>query len=65
MPKPKTRPKPVTADQCSKVRMVAGGEERHPIVIDDGVVKEWVAIGWVDNGPATEEDYERYPEVVR
>ena len=45
-------------------RMVAGNEDRYPIVIDNGMKKEWVAIGWIDAGPATAEDKAQYPTVV-
>ena len=45
-------------------RMVAGNEDRYPIVIDNGMKKEWVAIGWIDAGPATDEDKAQYPTVV-
>lgn len=45
-------------------RMVAGNEDTYPIVIDNGVKKEWVAIGWIDAGPASDEDKKLYPEVV-
>lgn len=45
------------------VRMVAGGEARHPVVIDDRTVKEWVGIGWIDLRRATADDYTKYPTV--
>lgn len=45
-------------------RMVSGGEDAITSVIDDGVKKTWVAIGWIDDGPATEEDKNTYPTVV-
>lgn len=45
-------------------RMVAGNEDTYPIVIDNGRRKEWVAIGWIDAGAASEQDKATYPEVV-
>jgi hypothetical protein len=43
--------------------MTTGGEDRISKVILDGVVKEWVGIGWIDLEPATPEDYLKIPEV--
>jgi hypothetical protein len=45
-------------------KMVAGNEDRYPIVIHEGVRKEWVAIGWIVIGPASDEDKATYPTVV-
>lgn len=45
-------------------KMVAGMEDRYPVVIDNGRRREWVAIGWIDVGPATDEDKAQYPKVV-
>ena len=46
----------------SNVAMVAGGEDLVRRVIHDGVVKEWVGIGWItlDDSP----DPDIYPVVV-
>ena len=41
--------------------MVAGGEKRHPIVIDDRTVREWVGFGWIDLRRATSADFSKYP----
>lgn len=57
--------KKVKARELSKLKMVAGNEKKYKIVIDNGILKEWVAIGWIDIGEATEEDYEYYPVVER
>ena len=43
--------------------MTTGGEDRISKIILDGVVKEWVGIGWIDIGEAEPEDYLKYPEV--
>lgn len=47
------------------LKMAAGNELLYPIVIDEGFVKEWVGIGWIDLGTATEDDYKKYPTVTR
>lgn len=57
--------KTVHIDDVSNIRMVAGGEKRHPIVILDGILKEWVGIGWIGNLPPTDEERAKYPIVVR
>ncbi len=56
--------KTVKRSELSNLRMAAGNEQRIGIVIDDGVVKEWVGIGWIDLGPADAEDEKKYPKVV-
>lgn len=43
--------------------MTTGGEDRISKIILDGVVKEWVGIGWIDIGTATPDDYSKIPEV--
>lgn len=45
-------------------KMVAGNEDVYNKVVDDGILKEWVAIGWINLGPATDEDKATYPTVV-
>lgn len=55
--------KEVHVEQLTIIRMSCGGAKRHPIVIDGGVVKEWVGIGWVEKGKATAEDKKKYPAV--
>lgn len=54
----------VARSELSTLRMVAGNEEIYPIVIDDLIRKEWVAVGWINVGPATPEDLLTYPTVV-
>jgi hypothetical protein len=54
----------VKRSKLSRIHMVAGGEKRHPTVILDGNVKDWVGFGWIDLGPADDEDREKYPVVV-
>jgi len=55
----------VKANDLSKFKMVAGNEKRYSAVIDNGILKEWVAIGWVDLREATQKDYEKFPVVLR
>ncbi len=47
----------VKASELSKFKMAGGNEKKYQAVIDDGILKEWVAIGWVDLRQATDEDY--------
>lgn len=56
-----TEPGTVTRSALSTVRMAAGNEKRHPIVIDDRTVKEWVGFGWIDLRRATAADFTKYP----
>ncbi len=55
----------VKASELSKLRMTAGNENRYSKVIQDGRLLQWVGIGWIDLGAATEEDCSNYPEVER
>lgn len=56
--------KTVKASELSNLKMVAGNEKKYSAVIIDGSKKQWVGIGWVDEGPATDDDRRKYPEVV-
>lgn len=59
------RPKrPVARAELSTLRMAAGNEKKYPAVIDDGRVKEWVGIGWIDVRTPTLEDLAALPVVV-
>lgn len=58
------RPKPVSFRDVSTIAMVAGKEKKIAKVIHNGVVKEWVGIGWVDLDPATAADFLKFPEVL-
>ena len=55
----------VQAMELSKFRMAGGNEKKYSIVIDEGVLKEWVAIGWVDLREATDADRKKFPMVTR
>ncbi len=55
----------VKASELSKLKMTAGNENSYSKVIQDGRLLQWVGIGWIDLGAATEEDYSDYPEVER
>lgn len=57
--------KTVEARELGNLRMVEGGEKKYQIVIDSGLVKEWVGIGWIELRKATFEDREQYPIVTR
>ena len=55
--------KTVKRSQLSTVRMVAGNEKKYQRVIDNGIIKNWVGFGWVDERDATDKDHEKYPKV--
>lgn len=57
--------KTVDVSELSIIKMVAGNEKKHPVVIDNGIVKHWVGIGWVDSRKATAKDSCMYPTVTR
>lgn len=63
MQKPKTLT--VHARELSSIRMTAGNEKKYIKVIDEGTLKEWVGIGWVDLRPATANDAKQFPTVAR
>lgn len=54
----------VKRSDLSAWKMVAGNEDRYPVVVDDGRRKDWVGIGWIDIGPASEKDVAEFPTVV-
>ena len=56
--------KKIKLSQLSVIKMVSVNENKYPVVIVDGKVKEWVGIGWIDLREATKEDYEKYPEAI-
>jgi hypothetical protein len=58
------KPKTVTLNKLSTIAMVNGNEKKHPRVILDDHVKNWVGFGWVDEGKATEKDKKDYPTVI-
>ena len=45
-------------------KMVGGNEDIYHTVIDGDRKREWVAIGWIDAGAATDEDKTKYPTVI-
>lgn len=55
----------VEARELSLLAMVGGKEGKYRIVVDKGVVKQWVGIGWIELRKATETDLDTYPVVVR
>lgn len=54
----------VKASELEKLKMVAGNEDKYNIIIDDGKVCQWVAIGWIELRDASKEDYKKFPEVI-
>jgi len=57
--------KTIPVNEVSILKMVAGNEKRFRAVIDDGILKEWIGFGWIENREATPEDYKKYAVVVR
>ena len=57
--------KKVHARELQNIRMAGHNEKKYSRVIDDGILLEWVAIGWIDLRKATKEDHKKYPVVVR
>jgi len=56
--------KTVCVRELSNLRMVAGNEKKYKTVIHQGVVKDWVAFGWIELRKPTLEDKKKYPVVV-
>lgn len=57
--------KTVHARELATIVMAAGNESKFTMVIDHGVLKQWVGIGWIEIRPANHLDRETYPTVVR
>lgn len=59
-----TPPKTIPASECSIAKMVGVNEHKFTKVIHNGVVKQWVGIGWVSEGEPTKAQKETLPQVV-
>jgi hypothetical protein len=57
--------KAVPAREFTNIKMIQGNEKEYSIIVDAGVVKQWVGIGWIELRKATTEDKEKYPNVLR
>jgi hypothetical protein len=57
------QPNTVPRSQLTTIHMVAGGEKRHPVVVDGDRVKEWIGFGWIDIGQAGDSDRLQFPTV--
>jgi hypothetical protein len=55
----------VHARELSSLKMAGKNAELFPKVVDDGVVKNWVGIGWVSEGPEQSPRDDQLPRVVR
>lgn len=56
--------KTIKRADLSKLHMVASGEKKQITkVIDNGVVKEWVGIGWITLDAPTDEERKTLPVV--
>lgn len=54
----------VERHQLTNLRMTTGGEKRYTKVVLAGYVQQWVGIGWVNERPATLEDFASLPVVI-
>jgi len=54
----------VRIGEVSTLRMVAGNEAKHPVVIHNDNLREWVGFGWITLRAATDKDRGKYPTVV-
>lgn len=61
----RTVKKTIDASKLASAVMAGGGERRIKRVIDEGMVKEWVGIGWIPIRRSTKQDRSRYPTVTR
>ena len=61
--KKKLKPNRLTYSQVQLISMTTGGEKRISKTIHEGRIKQWVGIGWVDEGVAKPAYYYKYPEV--
>ena len=53
----------ITASKLTNIAMVNGNETLYKIIIDNGYLKEWVGIGWIELRKATPGDLKKYPIV--
>lgn len=53
----------VKRSELSIIKMTDGNENKYQTVIDNGVVKEWVGIGWIVVRNVEPSDYEKFPVV--
>lgn len=56
--------KVINISEVSKIAMVDRNENWLKTIIHNGVVKDWVGIGWIDSRPATKQDYAKITIVV-
>ncbi len=56
--------KTVTHKELSNISMVGGKENKYNIVIHEGKLIQWVAIGWIEIGTVKPDDYKKYPVLV-
>ena len=53
----------VKRSELTNMKMVSGNESKYSRIIVDGVVKNWIGFGWIPEGKATKDDYNKYPVV--
>jgi len=60
----KQKQKTVKRSQLTNCAMISGGEKKISRVILDGTVRNWVGIGWVDEGKPTTQQQKELPTVI-
>lgn len=55
----------IPASKVTNMAMVGGNEKIYKVVIDNGYLKEWVGIGWIELRKATPSDIKKHPRIVR
>jgi hypothetical protein len=56
--------KTIPFKEVINIAMVSRNEGKIKNVIHEGILKEWVGIGWIDLRKATKADKDKYPTVV-
>lgn len=54
----------VLRSELATIKMTTGNEKKYSAVIVDGRRVQWVGIGWVDERPATPDDYQTLPVAI-
>jgi hypothetical protein len=54
----------IKRSEVSNLKMAAGNEKKYTKIIINGILNEWVGIGWVALREATAIEKKKYPEVV-
>lgn len=55
----------VLQSELTTIKMTTGNEKLFTRVIDEGIVKNWVGFGWVEEDKADLGDCKKYPWIMR